>query len=83
MSSSLHNNYACHRLIDEEGDIHGPSIVTIDKESGCVLSHSPFNNEELPFVQWLGGVIVIKGNPPQAWHREGVNESEAELRRLK
>ena len=83
MSSSNHSCYACHRLIDEQGTVHGPSIVSIDKGSGCVLSHSPFNNEELPFVQWLGGVIVIKGEPPQAWHKEGVNESEGELHQLK
>lgn len=83
MSSSCHSCYACHRLIDEHGTVHGPSIVSIDKESGHVLSHSPFNNEELPFVQWLGGTIIIKGEPPQAWHKEGVNESEGELHRLK
>lgn len=83
MSSSNHSSYACHRLIDEQGIIHGPSIVRIDKENGHVLSHSPFNNEEVPFVQWLGGTIVIKDEPPQAWHKEGMNETEREWHLLK
>ena len=83
MVSSKYSSYACHRLIDEHGTLHGPSIVNIDKESKCVLSQLPFHNEELPFVQWLGGIIIIKGQPPQAWHKEGVNETDGEWRQLK
>ena len=83
MSSSAHSSYACHRLIDEQGTVHGPSIVCIGKDSGSVLSCSSFNNEEVPFVQWIGGIIVIKGEPPQAWHTESVNKTDGEWRQLK
>lgn len=59
MSSSPHTCYACHRLIDVHGEVHTSSIVRIDKNKGCVSDYKPFNNEELPFVQWLGGTILL------------------------
>lgn len=59
MPSSPHTCYACHRLIDAHGEIHTSSIVNIDKNKGCVSDYKPFNNEELPFVQWLGGTILL------------------------
>lgn len=53
------SNYACHRLIDEHGKVHPSSIVQVGKAEGRVHGHAPFNHEEQPFTQWLGGTILL------------------------
>lgn len=58
MSYPKFTNYACHRLIDECGGMHASSIIKLDDE-GRIVGIIPFNQEEQPFTQWLGGTILL------------------------
>lgn len=58
MSHPKCTNYACHRLIDERGGVHASSVIKLDNE-GHIVGIIPFNQEEQPFTQWLGGTILL------------------------
>lgn len=55
----LYAHYACHRLIDECRNLHGPSVVTIDKQNHTVVKCKPFDHTESPFTNWIGGTVVL------------------------
>ena len=58
-SLPTYTSYACHRLIDECGFLHSASVVRIDKLTHCVVGFTPFDYTESPFIQWVGGTIVL------------------------
>lgn len=54
-------NVACHCLVKlgSQENVAGPWVVSVDEQTGRVAGIAPFDGEELPFTQWLGGTIVI------------------------
>lgn len=50
---------ACNRLIDEKGNLHGVSVITIDRHTHKLLNFKLLQNEEYPFTEWIGGTIVL------------------------
>ena len=49
--------YACHRLYTSNGFTNNKMIVCIDSD-GKVVSCEEMN-EEVPFTQWIGGIILL------------------------
>lgn len=56
-------HYACHRLIDEYGNLHSSSVVTLDKNTHFVVKYTPFDHTESPFIRWTGGIIILGQHP--------------------